>query len=255
MRQPAGSRLMLPATAAMPLASRSGAPALAGTSPPSWRTWPATGVALPSPSNCCGYRGQQLPEGHLSCFSIPLPKKYLTAAYLPHSCCVIHRRRSLCPVSRPAARGGGQRKRKRKGTPRTPAGVFAPCRGPGCSPIRYYTAFCRSLCLYRLVGEDHRTRPGRLCGDEFHSFERIPIFEKPFPAAYNHGVDQQDQLIKKILLEQRVHKARTPGYADVLAWLLLELSKLLGEIPLEGGSSCSTRRFSGYVRRHIWGCC
>src|SRR5437764_1545718 len=66
--------------------------------------------------------------------------------------------------------------------------------------VSYYKAFCRPLFLYRLVGEDHSARPGHLCGNEFHSFESIPIFEKSFPAACNHRVDQEYQLIEKILL-------------------------------------------------------
>ncbi len=86
-----------------------------------------------------------------------------------------------------------------------------------------------------MVGEDHRTRPGRLCGDEFHSFERIPIFEQSFPSTCNHRVDQQYQLIEKILLEERMYQARAPSYANVLAWLLFEPSQFLGEIPFKEG--------------------
>src|SRR5947209_17946039 len=66
--------------------------------------------------------------------------------------------------------------------------------------VSYYKAFCRPLFLYRLVGEDHSARPGHLCGDEFHSFESIPIFEKSFPAACNHRVDQEYQLIESYSL-------------------------------------------------------
>jgi len=34
-------------------------------------------------------------------------------------------------------------------------------------------------------------------------------------------------------LEERAYEARTPSYANVLSWLLLELSKFLGEISFE----------------------
>ncbi len=57
--------------------------------------------------------------------------------------------------------------------------------------------------------------------------------EKSSPAACHHWVDQEDKLIEQILLEERVHQARTPSYANVLSWLLLELSKFLGEISFE----------------------
>ena len=93
--------------------------------------------------------------------------------------------------------------------------------------------FAKLLRFSRLIGEDDRSRPGRFCRQEVQPLEADPILEETLSMAYNNRVDQEYQLIQKVLFEEGGDEAGTSGCTNVLPWQLLQLSDCLGKISLD----------------------
>src|SRR5215207_11757370 len=96
--------------------------------------------------------------------------------------------------------------------------------------------------LCRLVGEIEDARAEGLRIHELQGLLITPVLKQALPAARDNRVDHEPELVEEVISQQRPDEGATAGDRNVLAWQLLELGDLFGDIsfdqrrvvPLEG---------------------